>query len=73
MAFDELKAPADATHAMEALQTLERYIGWPALQQGLVAYREKFPAGGGTPDFVAWLAADRAQGANARTPAGSCA
>ncbi|TQE38099.1 hypothetical protein Sipo8835_06100 [Streptomyces ipomoeae] len=33
----------------------------------------RVPAGGGTPDFVAWLAADRAQGANARTPAGSCA
>ena len=28
-------------------------------------------SGGGTHDFVAWLAADRARGANARTPAGS--
>lgn len=31
-----------------ALHTLERYVGWPALQQGLEAYRAQFPTGGGS-------------------------
>lgn len=46
--FDELQGSHDAVRTMTALQTLERYIGWSALQQGLAAYREQFPHGGGS-------------------------
>jgi hypothetical protein len=49
--FDELGGDrnGDAGKATIALQTLDRYIGWPALQQGLAAYRERFRSGGGSP------------------------
>lgn len=60
--FDELERPADAEwrranidaeapaqQAATALYTLERYLGWPAMQQGLEGYRDRFRAGGGTP------------------------
>lgn len=50
-----------ATAVAAALHTLERYLGWPALQQGLVAYRERFRFGGGTP--AALLAILNEQGA----------
>lgn len=50
--FDELAGDDAAIRAMLALQTLERYIGWPALQQGLAAYRTEFAAGGGTPEAL---------------------
>jgi hypothetical protein len=47
--FPEISPPdGQAARAMSALQTLERYIGWPALQQAIEAYRqsgtEEFPA-----------------------------
>jgi hypothetical protein len=49
--FDELGGDrnGDAGKATIALQTLDRYIGWPALQQGLATYRERFRSGGGSP------------------------
>jgi hypothetical protein len=60
--FDELERPADAAwrraniddgspaqQAATALYSLERYIGWPAMQQGLDGYRDRFRAGAGTP------------------------
>ena len=52
VSFDELRASGDAVRTSLALQTLERYIGWPALQQGLVAYRARFPGGGGSPEAL---------------------
>lgn len=60
--FDEVAHPADAEwrrshadagspaqRAATALHSLERYLGWPALQQGLEGYRDRFRAGAGTP------------------------
>ena len=38
---------------MIGLFTLERYIGWPALQQGLAAYRSRYQKGGGSPKGLA--------------------
>ena len=50
--FEELHASPEALRASLALQTLERYIGWPALQQGLAIYRSRFPEGGGSPEAL---------------------
>ena len=60
--FEEVERPADAEwrrsntdagspaqRAATALQSLERYLGWPAMQQGLEGYRDRFRAGAGTP------------------------
>jgi hypothetical protein len=51
MRFDELGGDRrdEAAKATLALQTLDRYVGWPALQQGLFTYRERFRGGGGSP------------------------
>ncbi len=40
----------EAARAHRALATLERYIGWPAVQQALMTFRAE---GGGTPDAFA--------------------
>ena len=50
--FEELHPGDEALRTSLALQTLERYIGWPALQQGLAAYRSRFPGGGGSPEAL---------------------
>lgn len=52
VSYPELHGSAEAMRVMVAMQTLERFIGWPALQQGLIAYRGKFPSGGGTPEAL---------------------
>ena len=41
---------SEAVRAHRALATLERYIGWPAVQQALMTFRAE---GGGTPDAFA--------------------
>ena len=50
--YPELQGSAEAMRTMVAMQTLERFIGWPALQQGLLAYRRTFASGGGTPEAL---------------------
>lgn len=42
-------AGSPAQQAATALYSLERYLGWPAMQQGLEGYRDRFRAGAGTP------------------------
>lgn len=40
--FPEIDAPdAEARQAKSALQTLEQYVGWPALQQALETYQQR--------------------------------
>ena len=61
--YDDEPAVSDG-HAAQgalALHSLERYIGWPALQQGLEAYRDRFRGGGGS--LAALLAILNEQGA----------
>ncbi len=70
--FDELQRPVDAPwrrwvgrdgneaeRTATALVSLERYIGWPAMQQGLEAYRERFRAGTGTPGGLATVLSEQ--------------
>lgn len=49
--FPELEAAAapgrETLRALLAIQTLERYVGWPALQQALLAFRERALTTGG--------------------------
>ena len=69
--FDELERPAGAPwrrpasggevrRTATAFYTLERYLGWPALQQGLEAFRARYRSGGATPaDLAAILSEQR--------------
>lgn len=51
--FPELESPrppsGEALRALLAIHTLERYVGWPALQQALLAFRERAVTTGGDP------------------------
>lgn len=58
--YDELSlagsgaaAGAHARRGAELLTMAERYLGWPAMQQVLAAFRLRFPAGGAVTDFAA--------------------
>ena len=56
-AFRSEEATQD--RVMVGLYTLERYIGWPALQQGLAAYRARYLRGGGSPQGLAAILAEQ--------------
>lgn len=70
--FEELERPADAPWRLTdiedgspaqqtatALYSLERYLGWPAMQQGLEGYRDRFRAGAGTPSGLATIMSEQ--------------
>lgn len=44
---------AQAARGAEALTVVERYLGWPAVQQALRAFRSRHPGGGTIQDFAA--------------------
>jgi len=61
--FPELQATSGrADRAARALQSLERYAGWSAVQQALVAFRQRIkPRGAGAATFAAILSEQRGQ------------
>jgi hypothetical protein len=72
----EIAVPATAAIAFQVKPCIGPLRGG-ASRESVAAFDPQTPirtgSGGGTRDFVTWLAADRVQGANARTLAGSCA
>jgi hypothetical protein len=52
-------AGADARRAAAGLLTLERFLGWPALQQALFAYRDSLRQGSAAPTLAAVVSAQR--------------
>lgn len=52
-------AGGEAARAAVSLQTLERYVGWPSLQQALWSYRDRLRSPGAAADLAGIMAEQR--------------